>query len=160
MKLSIWNYFSKSLLTIFHLFQGFRQSYIRSGPSRSIPSIRNQRSLGQAMVIEFPNPLFKNETWAMISWNSCQLWTVPQMPPYMHIVYIYMSYFVCTYYVYIEANYAIWWVTHLQCLLPIVIHFQYSNSENQLLSKTCTQYFHKICYLHKLSNGSLSNFKS
>ena len=45
MKLSIWKYFSKILLKMFHIFQGFRQSYIRSGPFRSIPSIWNQRSL-------------------------------------------------------------------------------------------------------------------
>ena len=37
------------MLKTFHLFQGFRQSYIRSGPFRSIPSICNQRSLPYPM---------------------------------------------------------------------------------------------------------------
>ncbi len=38
------------MLTFFHLFQGFRQSYIRSGSFSSIPSICNQRSLHECSV--------------------------------------------------------------------------------------------------------------
>ena len=45
MKLSIWKYFSKILLRNFHRFQGFRRSFLMSGPLRAIPSICNQRSL-------------------------------------------------------------------------------------------------------------------
>ena len=44
-KFSIWKYFSKFLLNIFHLFHGYRQVFKRPCPFRSIPSICNQRSL-------------------------------------------------------------------------------------------------------------------
>ena len=36
-EISTWKYFSKTFLKIFHLFQGFRQSYLRSGLSYRVP---------------------------------------------------------------------------------------------------------------------------
>ena len=45
MKLTIWKYFSKILLRIFHQFHGLSLSYSRPGQFEAIPSICNQRSL-------------------------------------------------------------------------------------------------------------------
>ena len=61
MKLSIWKYFSKSLLRNFHQFQGFRPSFLMSRPFTAIQSICNQRTLVQDEKMDFWEKTFMDE---------------------------------------------------------------------------------------------------
>ena len=64
------------------------------------------------MVIEFPNQLFRNKTWAIYDFVKF-LSTVPQMPPYVYVYCINLCVVLCMYihiiYIYIEANYTNGW---------------------------------------------------
>ena len=55
------------MLRNFHQFQGFRQSFIISGPLRAIPSICNQRSLVQDEKMDFWEKTFMDEELTFIN---------------------------------------------------------------------------------------------
>ena len=77
------------------------------------------------MVIEFPNQLFRNKTWAIYDFVKF-LSTVPQMPPYVYVYCINLCVVLCMYihiiYIYIEANYTNGWNVWRERFLAVNHH--------------------------------------